>query len=143
MQNNLENKLKETYNNKREEGEKMILIGKVTKGMGIANKFINMMQKGFYEKTKVKLYPGTLNIKLNNPYILKPDYIIKPEEYGGTFNVQIQKCKILDENAYILRSEKNIDDKGDYGQDIIEIISDVSFREKYNLKDEDEVKVEI
>lgn len=143
MQKNIENKLKETYNNKREEGEKMILIGKVTKGMGIANKFINMMQKGFYEKTKVNLYPGTLNIKLNNPYILKPDYIIKPEEYGGTFNVQIQKCKILDENAYILRSEKNIDDKGDYGQDIIEIISDVSFREKYNLKDEDEIKVKV
>lgn len=121
----------------------MNLVGKVTKGMGAAHKFITMMQKGFYEKTKVQLYPGTLNIKLNNSYILKPDYIIKPEEYGGTFNVQIQKCKILDENAYIVRSEKNIDDKGDYGQDIIEIISDINFREKYNLKDEDVIKVKI
>ena len=121
----------------------MVLIGKITKGMGVAGRFVNMMQKAFYEKTKVKLYPGTLNIKLSDLYILKPDYIIKPEEYGGTFNVQIQQCKVLGENAYILRSEKNIDDKGDYGQDIIEIISNINFREKYNLKEEDEIKVEI
>lgn len=121
----------------------MILIGKVRKGMGVANKFISMMQKSFYEKTKVKLYPGTLNIKLNNSYILKPDYIIKPEEYGGAFNVQIQKCKILEENAYIVRSEKNTDSKGDYGQDIIEIISDVNFREKYKLKDGDIIEVKV
>ncbi len=134
-------RVKKIYYSKSKVGEKMILIGKVTKGMGTAKKFISMMKKVFYEKTEINLYPGTLNIKLNNPYILKPDYIIKPEEYGGTFNVQIQKCKILDENAYIVRSEKNIDDKGDYGQDIIEIISNINFREKYNLKDEDEIEV--
>ncbi len=119
----------------------MILIGNVTKGMGTAKKFINMMQKSFYEKTNIMLYPGTLNVKLNEPYILIPDYIVKPEEYGGTFNVQIQKCKILDENAYIVRSEKNISENGDYGQNIIEIISDVNFREKYNLKDGDRINI--
>lgn len=119
----------------------MILTGKITTGMGTAKKFITMMQKAFYEKTKLYLYPGTLNIELNNSYTLKPDYIIKPEEYGGTFNVQIQKCRILEENAYIVRSEKNIDEKGDYGQDIIEIISDVNFREKYRLKDGDKIEV--
>lgn len=121
----------------------MILRGKIIKGMGRAKKFVGMMKSGFYEKTKINLYPGTLNVKLDNPYILKPDYVIKPEEYGGKFNVQIQKCKAFKENAYIVRSEKNIDNKGDYMQDVIEIISDVNFREKYNLKDEDEIKVEI
>lgn len=119
----------------------MILIGNVTKGMGTAKNFINMMQKSFYEKTNIKLYPGTLNVKLNKVYVLKPDYIVKPEEYGGTFNVQIQKCKVLNENAYIVRSEKNIDKNGDYGQDIIEIVSDINFRKKYNLKDGDRINI--
>ena len=119
----------------------MILTVKITKGMGKAKKFITMMQDTFYEKTKIYLYPGTLNIKLSNPYTLKSDYIINPEEYGGTFNVQIQKCRILEENAYIERSEINVEDKGDYGQDIIEIISDVNFREKYRLKDGDKIEV--
>ncbi len=119
----------------------MVLVGNVTRGMGRAKKFINMMEASFYEKTNVKLYSGTLNVKLNEPYILKPDYIVKPEEYGGTFNVQIQKCKVLDENAYIVRSEKNTSDSGDYNQNIIEIVSDINFREKYNLKDGDEIQI--
>lgn len=119
----------------------MILKGKVVKGMGKASIFVNMMSKVFYNKTGVKLYPGTLNVKLEEPYNLKVDHIIKPEEYGGTFNVQVQECKLLQENAYIVRSEKNIDNAGDYGQDIIEIISDVNFREKYSLKDGDKIEV--
>lgn len=119
----------------------MILIGTITKGMGRAKKFINMMQKSFFEKTNVNLYPGTLNVKLNEPYILKPDFIIKPEEYGGTFNVQIQKCKVIGENAYIVRSEKNTNNSGDYGQDIIEIISDINFRKKYDLKDGEVINI--
>ena len=121
----------------------MILKGKVTKGMGKAKKFIDMMSKSFYIKTGVKLYTGTLNVKLDEPYNLKIDYIIKPEDYGGTFNVQIEKCKLLKENAYIVRSEKNTDHNGDYSQDIIEIISNVNFREKYNLKDGDIIEIEI
>ena len=79
----------------------MILKGKVTKGMGRAKKFIFMMSKSFYYKTGINLYPGTLNIKLDKPYNLEMDFIIKPEEYGGTFNVQIQKCRLLQENAYM------------------------------------------
>ncbi len=119
----------------------MKLIGKVTKGLGRAKIFINMMSETFYKKTNLSLYPGTLNIKLKEPYDLKPDYIIKSEEYGGEFNVQIQKCQVFEKDAYIVRSEKNLKNKGDYNQDIIEIISDVNFREKYKLKDRDEVEV--
>lgn len=113
----------------------MILNGRVVKGLGIANKFINMMDEVFYKKTNIHLYPGTLNVKLDNQYNLNIDYLIKPKEYGGTFNVQIQKCEVLGEVAYIVRSEKNTKVDGDYNQDIIEIVSDINFREKYNLKD--------
>lgn len=121
----------------------MILKGEIVKGLGKAKIFVNMMEKSFYEKTKVLLYPGTLNIKLENEYQLNVDYLIKPKEYGGTFNVQVQKCKVLGNIAYIVRSEKNTKNEGDYKQDIIEIVSDVNFREKYNLKDGDSINVQI
>lgn len=121
----------------------MILKGKVVKGLGKAKTFVSMMQKAFYEKRKVNLYPGTLNIKLKAPYGLDIDFLIKPEEYGGSFNVQVQKCKVLGKTAYIVRSEKNIKDEGDYRQDIIEIVSDINFREQYNLNDGDEIEVVI
>lgn len=119
----------------------MILKGKITKGLGRAKIFVSMMQDAFYEKNKISLYPGTLNVELENPYDLNVDYLIKPEEYGGTFNVQIQKCEIFGQTAYIVRSEKNIKNEGDYKQDIIEIVSDINFRKQYNLKDGDEIEI--
>lgn len=121
----------------------MILNGKVTKGLGKAKIFINMMQESFYKKTDIKLFLGTLNVKLNEAYNLNIDNIIKAEEYGGEFNVQIQECKVFEHKAYIVRSEKNINENGDYKQDIIEIVSDVNFREKYNLKDGDNIEIVI
>lgn len=121
----------------------MILEGKVVKGLGKAKKFIDMMDEIFYKKTRVHLYPGTLNINLDNKYDLNVDYVIKAEEYGGSFNVQVQKCKLFEKNAYIIRSEKNIKTDGDYGQEIIEIVSDVNFRKKYNLKDGDKIEITI
>ena len=121
----------------------MILKGKITKGLGRAKIFVGMMQEVFYEKNKVKLYPGTLNVKLEDSYNLNVDYLIKPEEYGGNFDVQVQKCKVFENTAYIVRSEKNTKNNGDYKQDVIEIVSDINFREKYNLKDGDKIKIEI
>lgn len=121
----------------------MILKGKIKKGLGKAKTFVSMMKEAFYKKSKVNLYPGTLNIKLDEPYDLNVDFLIKPEEYGGSFNVQVQKCKVLGNTAYIVRSEKNIKDKGDYKQDTIEIVSDINFRKQYNLNDEDEIEIEI
>ena len=121
----------------------MILKGNVVKGLGKAKRFINMMDKIFYKKTKVHLHPGTLNVKLDNKYNLNVDYIIKAEEYGGSFNVQVQKCKLFEKNAYIVRSEKNINTDGDYGQEIIEIVSDVNFRECYNFIVGDKIEITI
>ena len=121
----------------------MILKGKIEQGLGRAKIFVGMMEKAFYKRTGMKLYYGTLNVKLDNLYNLNVDYLIKPEEYGGTFNVQVQKCKVLGNIAYIVRSEKNINNHGDYKNDIIEIISDINFRELYNLKDGDEIEIEI
>ena len=119
----------------------MILKGKVIKGFGRAKTFVTMMQQPFFEKYKLNLYPGTLNIKLENEYQLNIEDLITSEEYGGMFNVQVQKCELLGIIAYIVRSEKNTKEQGDYKQNVIEIVSDVNFREEYNLKDGDEIQI--
>lgn len=118
-----------------------MLEGKIVKGMGKAKIFVNMMKDVFYKKTNMKLYPGTLNIKLNKPYNLKPTNTIKAEEYGGNYNVQVQECAVLGHKSYIVRSEKNIQKKGDYNKNIIEIVSNINFREMYKLKDGDLVQI--
>ena len=121
----------------------MILEGKAVAGMGRAKIFVNMMKDVFYKKTNMKLYPGTLNIELNEPYNLKSTYTIKAEEYGGKYDVQVQECVLLEQKAYIVRSGKNLKEESDYERNIIEIVSNINFREKYNLKDGDLVKIQV
>lgn len=121
----------------------MVLIGKVTSGIGTAKMWVGKIENVFGEKTGMKVYHGTLNIKLEKDYILNPDWIINPEEFGGTENVLVKKCKILENEAYIVRAEKNQIGQGDHDLKTIEIVSDINFREKYKLKDNQEVEIKI
>lgn len=121
----------------------MILKGKVTKGIGIAKMWVGKIEKVFKDKTGVTVFQGTLNIELNKKYIIKPDLIIKPEEFGGTENVLVKRCEILGNEAYIVRAEKNQKGQGEHDLRILEIVANFNFREKYGLKDNDEIEVKI
>lgn len=116
----------------------MILNGKVKKGLGNASFWIKKAEKAIYEKTKMKVFHGTLNIELEEPYEFSNYLIIKGEEYGGTQIVYVQKCTVMDKDAYILRPEQT-----SHKSNIIEVVSDVNFREFFNLKDEDKIQVKI
>ena len=116
----------------------MILKGKVKQGLGNASFWVEKIENVFYEKTGMKLFYGTLNIELEEPYELENYWIIEKQEYGGTQNVYVQKCEILGEQAYIVRSEKTA-----HKSNIIEIVSDIKFRENFKLKDNDNISVEI
>lgn len=121
----------------------MNLNGNITTGIGTAKMWVSKIEKIFYEKTGIKVFHGTLNVKLENDYVINPDWIIKPEEYGGTQNVLVKKCKIKDNIAYIVRAEKIQIGQGDHNIKIIEIVSNINFREKYNLKDGEDVTIQI
>lgn len=127
----------------------MILVGTVVSGLGTAKTWVKMIEEVFQKKTGMKLFPGTLNIKLRDGYTVKPYLVLKPNEYGGTQNVLIQKCNITNiknnnsTEAYIVRAEKNAGKNGDHAVDIVEIVSDVNLRKKYNLKDNDFISIEI
>ena len=121
----------------------MILKGTVTSGIGTAKMWVEKINNVFKNKTGITLFPGTLNIKLEENYIVQPDWIIKPEKFGGTENVLVQKCEILDKTAYIVRAEKNQKGYGEHNLQIIEIVADVCFRDKYNLTDDKKILIKI
>jgi len=123
------------YKGKRRQG--MILKGKVASGIGTAKMWVSKIEDVFEKKTGMKIYHGTLNIRLEEDYVVEPDWIIKPEEFGGTQNVLVKKCEIMEKEAYIVRAEKNQIGQGDHDLKTIEIVSNINFREMYNLKDQD------
>lgn len=121
----------------------MKLNGKVTSGIGTAKIWVSKIEKIFEEKTGMKVFHGTLNIKLDEEYKIEPDWIIKPEEFGGTQNVLVKKCKLLEREAYIVRAEKNQIGEGEHDLKILEIISDINFRERYKLEDGKEIEIHV
>lgn len=121
----------------------MKLKGKVKSGFGNASFWVNKVNKIFQEKYGMKLFLGTLNIQLDEEFILESEEKFLPNEYGGNFDVLVKECKIFESKGYILRTEKNNKKGGDHSLNIIEIVSNVNLRETYQLKDEDSIIIDI
>lgn len=125
------------------EGLNMELVGKVKSGYGNASFWVKKINEIFKEKYGMKLFPGTLNIEIDSPYILETDNKILPDEYNGQYTVLIKEGTIFGHKIFILRPEINNKEGGDHALNIIEIVSDVNLRESNNLKDGDIVIIKI
>ena len=122
----------------------MKLTGKVISGMNSFSYWMEKLEAYYTEKTDVNLFPGTLNIELDEDFHLPPEVIrLEKEEYGGTVSVSILPCKIFGRKAFILRTDKNAAGRGDHPLNIIEIASDVKLRDHYDLRDGDIVDVDL
>lgn len=116
----------------------MLLKGRVKKGLGNASFWVKKIEDVFYKRTGMKVFYGTLNIELEKPYELEKHEIIKKEEYGGTQDVYVEKCEILGNLAYIVRAEKTA-----HKSNVVEIVSNIKFRDTFNLKDDDIIQIKI
>jgi len=118
--------------------------GTIKKGLGEGRYWISKLNPIFIKKNNMELFPGTLNIQVEKDYKIEDKYqTISGIEYGGTEEVLIQECKLFGEKAYIVRPKRNNEPRGDHPLNIIEIISNINFREKYKLKDNDIVEIDI
>jgi riboflavin kinase len=127
--------------------QKMEINGSVTKGLGEGGYYISMpgYKKQIIQMLGFEPYPGTLNVKLDENEIWKREYLVQQEpiivpgfkEGTRTFgDFFAYKCKIEQEECYII-----VPIRTHHGPSVIEIISPISLREKFNLKDNDPVKV--
>lgn len=105
--------------------------------------------KQFEEKLGFKPYPGTLNLKLRSPEDVKirkelellPGILIKGfvDEGRSYGDVKCFRAKIFEEVDGALLIIK----RTHYGGDVIEVISKENLRERFKLKDGDEVLLKV
>jgi riboflavin kinase len=122
----------------------VILEGKVVSGMGNFSYWIEKLEPYYARKTGMRLFPGTLNVQLDEPYSL-PQRVIRLEghEYGSHVSVNIVPCTMNGRRAFILRTDANEQERGHHPRTIIEIATDVKLRDHFELKDGDTVQVEV
>jgi riboflavin kinase len=121
-----------------------ILKGVVVSGMGNFSFWIEKLQSFYTEKTGLRLFPGTLNLRLAEPYSLPTEVIrLEKEEYGGTVSVSMVPCRVFGRQAFLLRTDANEAGTGHHSKNIIEIATDIKLRDAYQLSDGDEVEVHL
>jgi len=122
----------------------MALQGKVISGLGEGSFWVKKIANVFKEKTGMNLFYGTLNIELDKPYKLGEDIIIvHKKEYGGAEELYFEPCKMNGYDAYIIRTAKSESGEGGHPLTILEIMSDVNLRDKFGLKDGDNVLISV
>ncbi|HEX6770909.1 MAG TPA: DUF120 domain-containing protein [Acidobacteriaceae bacterium] len=127
----------------------LLLSGRVVSGVGNFSYWIEKLEEHYLRKTGMRLYPGTLNVRLAEPYSL-PKQVIRLEasEYGGTVSVNMMPCVIRvpraeGKKAFLLRTDANEEERGHHPKTIVEIACDVRLRDFFALKDDDLVEIEL
>ncbi|MCJ7444925.1 MAG: CTP-dependent riboflavin kinase [Methanotrichaceae archaeon] len=123
--------------------KKLIVIkGKVTSGLGQGQFYIcqeaYLIQ--FQQKLGFQPYPGTLNLKLEKPFVQSDLVTIEIrsfQEAGRTFGgCRCYSCQIGDMRCFIIKP-----DRSSHPSDLIEIIAPVNLRRSLDLMDGDEVEL--
>jgi riboflavin kinase len=115
--------------------------------MGNFSYWIEKLQDHYERKTGMRLFPGTLNIELEEPYSL-PARVIRLEgwEYDGSVSVNMVPClirgSIQGKNGFILRTDANEEGRGHHPKTIVEVATDVKLRDYFDLSDGDVVEIE-
>lgn len=122
----------------------LLLTGRVCSGKGDFARWIAALHDFYLRKTGLHLFPGTLNLRLDNPYRVPPGALrLEAEEYGGSMGVSLVPCRVLGRRAFILRTDGNEQGDGDHPLEVIEIATDVKLRDLFHLSDGDLVEVGI
>ena len=121
----------------------MLLRGKVVSGTGNFSYWIDKLQEHYLRKTGMRLFPGTLNVELSEPFTLPNEVMrLAGEEYGGAVSVNIVPCSIFGLRAFILRTDANEQGRGHHPRTIVEVATDVKLRERFHLFDGDVVEIQ-
>ncbi len=122
----------------------MVLTGKVVSGVGNFAYWIERLSDHYLRKTGLRLFPGTLNVQLEEEYSIPANVLrLEGEEYGGTVSVNIVPCRVLGEEAVILRTDSNERGEGAHPRSVIEVACEVKLRDRYDLRDGDVIQIEV
>jgi riboflavin kinase len=119
-----------------------ILRGKVVSGAGDFGRWLALYVEHYERKTGMRLYPGTLNVLLEESFSCPPESMrLEGAEYGGSVSVSLVPCTIFDRRAFILRTDANESGRGDHPKTLIEIATDVRLRDVFGVVEGQEVEI--
>ena len=114
------------------------LLGQVESGRGDFARWLERYADEYEAATGARLYPGTLNVRLEEPWRSPADAAAL--EVG--VRVLLTPCRVGDHAAWILRTAGNEAGRGDHPLEVIELAAAVRLRDVLGVDDGDVVAVD-
>jgi len=116
----------------------------VATGLGDLAQWMQQYSDVYERRVGVRLFPGSLNVVLDDDYRLPRSAIrIEPPELGGRVGMNIVPCTIQGVPAFILRTDQNEAGTGGHDRDVVEIGAAVHLRTALGLSDGDIVEIQV
>lgn len=118
-----------------------ILLGRVSTGFREASNNLAPVAQAIAVRVGLgRLWPGTLNLALDAPYLFEPEVEITADEYHGWERLKLQRCCVGGVRGVIVRPETHETGNG-HGPATIEIAAEIDLRQRLGLSDGDLVEV--
>lgn len=118
------------------------LEGIVETGFGMAASSLAPIQDVIRQRSGLDLVEGTLNVRLEEPYIVIPDIVFEGAHHGHHESLLLQHCRIGDAPGLIVRTSTQA--AGDsHPLEVIEIMCVERLRTTRGLADGDRVIIEV
>lgn len=116
--------------------------GIIFSGLGVAGILIQQNAEVYKQKCGFDLYPGTLNITLSENFVFPEKVIfIDAKEIKFAYmklDIYLIPATFRHDNVIIM-----VPDPSFYDKNVIEVMATENLKEKYNLKDGDEVEIQL
>jgi len=116
-----------------------LLRGRVATGAGDLNRWMQLYSDEYEAATGLRLYPGCLNILLDEPWSLPDETLQLSAERAGRL-VHLVPCSFMGRDCFIFRTD-NAERAGFDEHLVLEVLADVSLRSAHGLRGGDLVEV--
>lgn len=121
-----------------------VITGHVTDGDGVATANLKLAEPVIAKKMTIEsLVSGTLNVQIDDDYIVPDSLTVMPSEYNPAADtIKLQRCRIQGLRAVIMR-QLNHERDGHPRRRCLELMSEHHLRSALQLQTGDLVKIEI
>jgi CTP-dependent riboflavin kinase len=117
----------------------MMIVGRVATGSGDLAQWMTLYADAYVATVGHSLYPGSLNLVLDEPWALPPQRIeLSAEEVGRV--IYLVPCSIGARRCFIFRTDR-AERAGEDEHRVLEILSDVRLRDELGVDDGDRIEV--
>lgn len=116
-----------------------VLRGVVTTGVGDLAGRMRTYGEHYEAATGMRLYPGSLNVRLPDPWPLPARTIRLPADRVGRL-VHLVPCRVSGRRCFIFRTD-NDERAGTNGRCVVEVLAEVKLRDALGLADGDVVEI--